>query len=88
MSDSNLEIKQALLELTLNIRHMDNKQDQMADDIRSIREAIYNPETGIYARIRTLEQWQSSMSKIIWSVGLGCTGLILKTLFELIQPGG
>jgi len=83
-SDSNLEIKQTLLELSVNIRHMSTSQDQMAEDIRSIKEAIYNPETGLYARIRTLEQWQSNMSKIIWSGGLGFAGLLGKAIFDLL----
>ncbi len=57
MSENEMnEIKQALMELTVNIKHMDSKQDQMADDIKSIKEAIYNPETGLYARLRDVEQ--------------------------------
>ena len=66
MSDREMdEIKQALMELTVNIKHMDTKQDQMIDDIKSIKEAIYNPETGLYARVRDLEQWQAGMSRVI-----------------------
>ena len=39
------EIQRALMELTVNIRHMDSKQDEMINDVKSIKEAIYNPET-------------------------------------------
>ena len=78
------EIKQALMELTVNIKHMDTKQDQMIDDLKSIKEAIYNPETGLYARVRDLEQWQEGMSKVIWTVGLGFLGLVSKALMDLI----
>jgi hypothetical protein len=85
MSDREMdEIKQALMELTVNIKHMDTKQDQMIDDIKSIKEAIYNPETGLYARVRDLEQWQQGMSKVIWSVGLGFVGLVSKAIMELL----
>ena len=79
-----LDLKQAIMELTVNIKHMDSKQDEMLQDVKSIKEAIYNPETGLYARVRTLEQWQSSMSKIIWSVGIGFVGLITKAIIEII----
>tara|TARA_R100000995_G_C3404162_1_gene86324 strand:- start:319 stop:576 length:258 start_codon:yes stop_codon:yes gene_type:complete len=79
-----LDLKQAIMELTVNIKHMDSKQDEMLQDVKSIKEAIYNPETGLYARVRTLEQWQSSMSKIIWSVGFGFVGLITKAIIEII----
>jgi len=83
MSEKELnELKQALMELTVNIKHMNITQNQMADDIKSIREAIYNPETGLYARVRDLEQWQDNMSKVIWSVGFGVLGLITKAVMD------
>lgn len=76
------EVKQALMELTVNIKHMHTTQTQMAEDIRSIKEAIYNPEVGLYARLRDVEQWQDNMSKVIWSVGLGVLGLITKAVMD------
>jgi L-ribulose-5-phosphate 3-epimerase UlaE len=85
MSENEMnEIKAALMELTVNIKHMDTKQDEMINDVKSIKEAIYNPETGLYARIRDLEQWQRGMSKVIWSVGLGFVGLVSKAIMELL----
>ncbi len=78
------DIKQALMELTVNIRHMDSKQDEMINDVKSIKEAIYNPETGLYARVRDLEQWQQNMSRVIWTVGLGFIGLVSKAVMEII----
>ncbi|HBQ58436.1 MAG TPA: hypothetical protein DD671_02115 [Balneolaceae bacterium] len=79
-----LDLKHAIMELSVNIKHMDSKQDEMLQDVKSIKEAIYNPETGLYARVRTLEQWQANMSKIIWSVGLGFIGLLTKAIVEII----
>jgi len=85
MSENEMnEIKQALLELTVNIKHMDTKQDEMINDVKSIKEAIYNPETGLYARVRDLEQWQENMSRVIWTVGLGFIGLVSKAIMEII----
>tara|TARA_R110002167_G_scaffold352730_1_gene565755 strand:- start:1335 stop:1592 length:258 start_codon:yes stop_codon:yes gene_type:complete len=78
------EIKQALMELTVNIKHMDSKQDEMINDVKSIKEAIYNPETGLYARVRDLEQWQENMSRVIWTVGLGFIGLVSKAIMEIL----
>jgi len=83
MSENEMnEIQRALMELGVNIKHMDTKQDQMIDDLKSIKEAIYNPETGLYARVRDLEQWQQSMARVIWSVGLGVIGLIVQAMSE------
>lgn len=85
MSENEMnEIKQALMELTVNIKHMDSKQDDMIGDVKSIKEAIYNPETGLYARVRDLEQWQENMSRVIWTVGLGFIGLVSKAIMELL----
>jgi len=78
------EIKQALMELAVNIKHMASKQDEMIDDVKSIKEAIYNPETGLYARVRDLEQWQENMSRVIWTVGLGFIGLVSKAIMEVL----
>lgn len=83
-NDEILDLKAAIMELTLNIRHMDSKQDEMIDDVKSIKEAIYNPETGLYARVRDLEQWQQNMSRVIWTVGLGLVGLVAKAIIELL----
>ena len=35
-----LELKAAIMELTVNIKHMDTKQDEMLQDVKSIKEAI------------------------------------------------
>ena len=83
-NDEILDLKAAIMELTVNIRHRDSKQDEMIDDVKSIKEAIYNPETGLYARVRDLEQWQQNMSKVIWSFGLGFVGLVSKAIIELL----
>ena len=72
------------MELTVNIKHMHTTQAQMAEDIKSIKEAIYNPEVGLYARLRDVEQWQDNMSKVIWSVGLGVAGLITKAVIDML----
>ena len=85
MSENEMnEIKQALLELTVNIKHMAGKQDEMIDDVKSIKEAIYNPETGLYARVRDLEQWQENMTRVIWTVGLGFVGWGSKAIMEVL----
>jgi hypothetical protein len=85
MSENEMnEIKQALMELTVNIKHMGTKQDDMIADVKSIKEAIYNPETGLYARVRDLEQWQENMSRVIWTVGLGFIGLVSKAIMDIL----
>tara|TARA_R110000824_G_scaffold227461_2_gene415269 strand:- start:3058 stop:3327 length:270 start_codon:yes stop_codon:yes gene_type:complete len=78
--DSNAET--ALLELNGKFeRMMDNieivkdKQEQMAEDIAKIKEAVYNPDSGIYARIRELEGFKRQVSKVLWIVVTTLIGL-------------
>ena len=33
------------------------RNEEMADDISKIKEAIYNPDMGIYSRLKELESW-------------------------------
>ncbi len=35
-----------------------DRQEDMADDIAKIKEAVYNPDEGLYARLRALETWK------------------------------
>jgi hypothetical protein len=69
------ESKESILQLEAKIDRvctgidvMKDKQDQMADDISKIKEAVYNPDEGIYARIRELETWKATSSRIIWII--------------------
>jgi soluble cytochrome b562 len=83
MSENEMQdLKDAVVELTHQIQRMSDKQDTMIADVRQIKEAIYNPEQGLYARVRDLEQWQEGMAKFIWTVGLAVTGLIIYTNYN------
>jgi len=75
------DLKDALVDLAHQIQRMADKQDVMIDDVRKIKEAIYNPEQGLYARVRDLEQWQQSMAKFIWTVGVAVVGLIVQAIY-------
>ena len=83
MSESELQdLKDAIVNLTMQIQRMSDKQDEMLLDVRQIKEAIYNPEQGLYARVRDLEQWQQGASKFIWTVGLAVTGLVIQAVYS------
>ena len=58
------------------IEVMSGKQEQMSDDIAKIKEAVYNPDQGLYARIRELETWKRTSSRMIWTLFTTMIGLI------------
>ena len=78
------DLKDAIVNLTMQVQRMSDKQDEMLSDVRQIKDAVYHPEQGLYARVRDLEQWQQGMAKIIWTVGLAVTGLIIQALYTNI----
>lgn len=85
MSENEVQdLKDAIVNLTMQVQRMSDKQDEMLSDVRTIRDAVYHPEQGLYARVRDLEQWQQGMSKIIWSVGLAVAGLIVQAVYSNI----
>ena len=43
------ELKDAIVRFTMTIERMSDKQDEMLDDVKKIKEAIYNPDQGLYA---------------------------------------
>ena len=52
--DYMLEMQSKLDKVCNGIEVMSDKQEQMSEDIAKIKEAVYNPDQGLYARIRDL----------------------------------
>lgn len=76
------ELKDAIVRLTMTIERMADKQDEMIEDVKKIKEAIYNPDQGLYARLRDLEQWQASVSRVLWTGGLAILGLLINSFYN------
>ena len=83
MSESELQdLKDSIVNLTMQVQRMADKQDEMLLDVRQIKEAVYHPEQGLYARLRDLEQWKEGVAKFIWTVGLAVMGLIIQAIYS------
>jgi len=65
------------------IETVKDKQDEMAEDIAKIKEAVYNPDQGLYARLRELESWKETSSRLIWLIITSVTGLIVATIYKM-----
>ena len=46
------EVQSKLDKVCLGIEVMQDKQEEMSDHIAKIKEAVYNPDQGLYARLR------------------------------------
>ena len=71
-----------------SIEVVKDRQEEMAEDISKIKEAVYNPDEGIYARIRELESWKSSSSKLIWMIVASVIGLGAASVLTTFFHGG
>ena len=60
-----------------SLESVKENQERMCADISKIKEAVYNPDTGLYARLRTLEEDNKSKNKFLWillSMAIGAIG--------------
>ena len=71
-----LEMQVKLDKVCNGIDVMQDKQEEMSQDIAKIKEAVYNPDQGLYARIRELETWKRTSSRMIWTLFTTMIGLI------------
>jgi len=77
-------LTQAIMDLKGQIERMAERQDEMLEDVKKIKEAVYNPDSGLYARLRALEQWKDSQAKIQWTVTVTVVGLVIATVYKAI----
>jgi len=77
------QLTTAILELKGEIIRMAEKQEEMVEDVKKIKEAVYNPDSGIYARLRALEQWKETQAKIQWAVIMAIVGLATASVYKI-----
>ena len=66
------------------INTVKDRQECMAADIAKIKEAVYNPDEGLYARLRELESWKDTHSRLMWLVITSVVGLATATTFSIL----
>ncbi len=74
--------------LNIKIDELKEKQEESNMALQKVKESIYGPDQGIYARIRDLEQWKSTSTKMTWMLVTGMVSLVtffVKEFFDSIQ---
>ena len=84
--DHILELTSKIDKVANGIDVMQGKQEEMSEDIAKIKEAVYNPDQGLYARLRELKTWKSTSSKMIWTLFTSVIGLIGAFILKNIGP--
>ena len=71
-----IEVRSKLDRIEMAQESMSEKQEEISQDVTKIKEAVYNPDEGLYARIRALETWKNTSSKMIWTLFTTIVGLV------------
>ena len=79
-----IDLNAKMERLMLGIDSVKDKQDEMAEDIGKIKEAVYNPDEGLYARLRELEAWKKNSSRLIWIIITAIIGLTTASFWTLL----
>lgn len=80
-----------MTEIATKMQVLLDKQDELAENIAKIKEAVYNPDKGLYARLSKLdarldllEAWKNNNTKILWIVVTVGVGLVLSTVWQTV----
>ncbi len=79
-----IELNSKLERLLDAIELVSQNQERMAEDLAKIKEAVYNPDEGLYARLRALEQWREGAVKIQWIIVSTVVMWAVKQIWELM----
>ena len=79
-----LELTRKLDKLCLAVEAVKDRQDEMMENVGKIKEAVYNPDEGLYARIRALESWKDSSSRVIWTLFTAVIGLASAVVIKIL----
>lgn len=78
------EIDGKFKQIMNKIDSVKDKQDEMAEDIGKIKEAVYNPDSGLYARLRELESWKDTSERLIWIIITSVVALTAATVYKIL----
>jgi len=85
------ELLVMMTEIATKMQVLLDKHDELAENISKIKEAVYNPDKGLYARLNkldtrleALEDWKSNNIKILWIVITLGSGLLLSSAWQAI----
>ena len=80
-----------ITELSSKVQMILDKQEELAENISKIKEAVYNPDQGLYARLKELdiriqhiELWKNANARVMWIVGASVIGLLVKAAWGVV----
>jgi len=95
VSEEQIDVTVAKIEgkidrITDSVEAIKETQLEMNEKMSDIRRAIYNPDEGLYARVRNqeaeiedLKGFKASITRFLWVVTSAITGILIKIGFDL-----
>ena len=84
-------LSMVMAEIATKMQVLLYKQDELAENVAKIKDAVYDPDKGLYARLSrldarldALESWKDNNTKIVWigiTVGIG---LVATTVWQAV----
>ena len=66
-----------------NIEHVIDRCDEIAICVNKVKKAVYEPDEGLYARLRELEQWKEQTARVLWVITTSVIGLGSATAWKM-----
>lgn len=89
--EQNNHLTLMVTEIVTKMQVLLDKQDELGENISKIKEAVYNPDNGLYARLSkldarldNLESWKNNNTRIIWIIATALIGLLASTGWQAI----
>ncbi len=67
-----------------SIETVKEKQEAIHEHVQQIRDAVYHPYKGLFARIRQIETWKSTYSRVTWITITALVGLTITAAYASI----
>jgi hypothetical protein len=88
MSYSTDDLRDLIIELDKKVDKVINSVDAMKakqDEINIDLAKIKDPDNGLFPRVKSLEEWRATHSKITWAAVTALIGLAAKQLWDILS---
>lgn len=79
------EVKAGLELLSVKMDDIKEKQEEVASIVNRVEKSLYEPDAGLYARVRDLEQWKKSQSKMMAMVGTATLSMVIYFIKSAVE---
>tara|TARA_Y100001937_G_scaffold125802_1_gene193414 strand:+ start:159 stop:443 length:285 start_codon:yes stop_codon:yes gene_type:complete len=79
------EVKASLELLSVKMDDIKEKQEEMTSIVNRVEKSLYEPDQGLYARVRDLEQWKKNQSKMMAMVGTATLSMVVYFIKSAVE---